>query len=1151
MTEIEIKTEQTDLPREALIRKALKDNDSFLLLLSERARNVCLNAHINTLEELEIFSQKRSFEEIRNCGVKTARELYDLLQIAESFFLLDDSTTSRNAQIEYSDLSNFQKKMLELELEVWRTKLSNGAISTLLKASRNAHIDLKLIFDLLQDPNKLHGIRGAGEKKIIELSNFLTKVAEHIHDILSYDIDELTLFLEGFKNKYNLSLKQYTELREKCASQSVDLIEICNDYLIENNAFLDDRKKHAFGIIFSPEGGPILQREVSEIARLFGVSKQTIRNDFEQVKINAKKTLSFLSDFIPYSTIANKQMDSYIELADLITDNPLKYNYLANDQATLHMLLYYTIPGSKFSKFDVFPSTRVIDLKKRLNQNIGFYLINNSQISAPKINSFVESILLKLEEQRSIKEQYSIKSNLQSMNEAELVLIRRIINFHLGLDLNRNDELSLDPNSFVKLGDLIESFLEELKEPQSLEEIYDGILNRFGKTSKSVDALRGTIINDNRFTYFRGGGTSKYGLTRWTTELDIKDGSITNIILEYLEQFDTPVHYYEVFKHVKEHRDVIRSNIYALIQMNASGRFKMFDGGFIGLAEKSYDDDYISLLHEISPSYSKAVFKYVQDKAFLDTRLVINLFSQKYNLFPIQIEYLLFLREEKGEIIIEGNKIKVASGFEETIPAFDDSNEEPHQDKVISTKLTHEELFSKVLEILKFEIKHDGNNPYKLQFRGIEIEIFVLNISSAYFTNKDVTRIQIPKHKEFQDNNLNNPIIPIGYDSENEVFVIWDPFDLAERLNDKENISLYSKTSIQQKAASNFFIRTINKESKHFIAFRQNYLPAILFQTGSFFKTDESNRVLIGELLTTEEIRQRFLSEGKSTDLLWHRNFCEYERQWFCFHQFESLKEYNDFLDSGEIVVRMDNSLIKREFLKLVITKKVHFFIKKNFDHSKGNNRTWEYVGKCKNILNIADLTSQNLHTSWKPQVLIEGINFDSNRPIISKPEAKPTFTAITQPKEKIVENYLDTNYTIEEIRQSILKILGSGETLTRREIKKELKWQDIRLQNRQLGAFLYRHMRDELDKTIDDRWYVVEGLKTKKDAANLSVDSLTCDANHHNLSSEELKKIETIFKSNPFLAFPTYKEIIEQKGINLTRKEIKANFEELTKLIV
>ena len=81
------------------------------------------------------------------------------------------------------------------------------------------------------------------------------------------------------------------------------------------------------------------------------------------------------------------------------------------------------------------------------------------------------------------------------------------------------------------------------------------------------------------------------------------------------------------------------------------------------------------------------------------------------------------------------------------------------------------------------------------------------NSPPAYFKNSpDVTRVQLPYSDHFSKIfKADIPFIILGYDVDTDTVVTWNPRKVKERLNAKSNVSLYSRSSLQEQVKDNEF----------------------------------------------------------------------------------------------------------------------------------------------------------------------------------------------------------------------------------------------------------------------------------------------------------------------------------------------------------
>jgi hypothetical protein len=115
-------------------------------------------------------------------------------------------------------------------------------------------------------------------------------------------------------------------------------------------------------------------------------------------------------------------------------------------------------------------------------------------------------------------------------------------------------------------------------------------------------------------------------------------------------------------------------------------------------------------------------------------------------------------------------------------------------------KIAASDLKDLIIKTLRSQsdIVIDDGNPFNIKIDNDEYLFFIKNISPAYFKhNSDITRVHIPSSKHFLNIKDDVPLIVIGYDETNDVIVVWDPRKIRTRLNNKSNVSLYSRLSLQ------------------------------------------------------------------------------------------------------------------------------------------------------------------------------------------------------------------------------------------------------------------------------------------------------------------------------------------------------------------
>ena len=334
----------------------------------------------------------------------------------------------------------------------------------------------------------------------------------------------------------------------------------------------------------------------------------------------------------------------------------------------------------------------------------------------------------------------------------------------------------------------------------------------------------------------------------------------------------------------------------------------------------------------------------------------------------------------------------------------------------------------------KFNVKDSKNNPFQIHNNKTKesIWIFLKNISPAYFENKDITRIQIAKTPAFVTLKNNNEIcIPIGFDAINNSYVVWNPWLFTQRINEKENISIYSRLEIQQQvkldmympfflssgekvyAVNEIFIsKFLSEIEKYFNDMSPEIIPAYSFENINNIISEKSTAIE-QEYKKAKEESDRILfvtnKEYKKTDIYtlldvpeeqrngkWDKGYCRHNNTHFIFANVgmagkgyennssdKSTYDYNNKFDSnGNFEWEAANgSKIDWPSIKELKKSKPFIFIRLPSTTPK----YWKYigVGKCLEFRNTTPV-----YFKWK----INGLKSDlkiKNQPSISLKELR------------------------------------------------------------------------------------------------------------------------------------------------------------------
>ena len=127
----------------------------------------------------------------------------------------------------------------------------------------------------------------------------------------------------------------------------------------------------------------------------------------------------------------------------------------------------------------------------------------------------------------------------------------------------------------------------------------------------------------------------------------------------------------------------------------------------------------------------------------------------------------------------------------------------------------------------EIDFKNENGNPFLIHFEKKSYYVFLKNISPAYYPQyPDITRIQLPFSTHFEKiSKSSSPFIILGYDSEYDTFSGWDPQSIKHRLNAKNNVSLFSRDSFQERLNINIFKEHNISNGDKVIVFSSKSLP--------------------------------------------------------------------------------------------------------------------------------------------------------------------------------------------------------------------------------------------------------------------------------------------------------------------------------------
>ncbi len=555
--------------------------------ISVRAFNVCEEIGLKTIRDVHIyFSKRNDFLEIRNCGIKTKKELHELNQ---TFFSEFQIVKQPSLFEEYNLETNIDWNIFIFLIETEFDKLSTRGKNALLeyfkgKFPTKEKIEKEIILKRLQ-PKKLRNI---GDNTIIELDYFIEFIINTYYKYLnnSFSLVEIELmkisselrinifessFLDDFKKGnfpiLTFALKNLKEILE---------LNDCEEFILKNYFFQLD-KKYNF----------------KEIGFLFNLSGERIRQIKEKALSKITK-FKKLKPFIKYS----KYSEEIIQNSMICIPENIKSISIKKEIDKIGPVLSTIILGQVFDEH-YWSFTSINKIKKpsfvyNLNkynahkEPKGAYLIKTKILSKIKAIKIFTTVLREICQRQNNEKLIPLTLFFKNdLHQEVLQLIEQLVKLEYGINLIEYN-IIIPRNTNFKVFELVLEALEKIGRPAHISEIAELINSKHSEASPTESSIKASIGKQKDiFIYF--GRSSTYGLKRWESQhKNIRGGTIRDIVEEFLNFNDEPCHLSAIADYVNKFRKTEGNHIITNLKMSAN-RFIFLEGSYIGLASKKYE----------------------------------------------------------------------------------------------------------------------------------------------------------------------------------------------------------------------------------------------------------------------------------------------------------------------------------------------------------------------------------------------------------------------------------------------------------------------------------------------------------------------------------------------------------------------------------
>ncbi|MDR3669012.1 MAG: hypothetical protein P4L35_19455 [Ignavibacteriaceae bacterium] len=629
------------------------------------AQNICMRNGLTTLGKLNsyYYENKNTFKGLRGCGIRVESELVELLN--KYFYQIKDvqnEVLSNKIVQTYKALTPFKKIALTHHIKYLLRTLSARALNG-LNQQFGSSLFTDLFNSILEAGFDFNSIRNIGEKTGNELNILRDKLILFVDFLKELDEKNLSkeytklILLSEFPNISDNSLHYIETIFD--ANGKIMLFKLIN-ILITESVIFKSNEKSVFNLTYKL--ADLSTKSPNEIAKELNLTKERIR----QLKINLENEVETYFEFILNLNkidINNYEIENQSQFI-VIDENKIKI-FNENEQVHYNIKFYSIILGLFLKASHSLLGSSVIFGKRKTKNARRFkkcYLIEKSIFEKFNFEKFLEDVYLKLNEKNSDSyslyfEGYLFDFFIGDRNKLFIPtrdICEQILFHEFDLIIDSNGFLLLERTTRKLAYEYAYEILNDSNRLMTVDEIYTSIIDKYGELEITSASVRASLQRDKEHFMFIG-RSSTYGLRKWEMEqINMKGGTIRDIVEEYLNSENEPKHIFEIMKVVSKYRETNEKNVLSNIKLEDNERFCFHEGGFIGIRGKLYSTEKLNFTKLTGSRFTRVFLRKFHNQKLQD---VIDFYVSKYNYKPVQLLYMLQKKEALGEIKIVNDLI--------------------------------------------------------------------------------------------------------------------------------------------------------------------------------------------------------------------------------------------------------------------------------------------------------------------------------------------------------------------------------------------------------------------------------------------------------------------------------------------------------------
>jgi len=608
------------------------ENSLYFTDLTQRALNVCAANKLSSLDAVvDYYKLNNNFLGLKNCGAKSNKELIDLCKET-----IKETYEEKLEIINIKNLSRLQRNIINDFINITLKNLSNrskNALVLILNNDFNIETIQSKVFE--NGDFKIESVRNVGYLTVVELNDYFKNIELFLKEVHKLTNEEE---LRKLKLKFYINRAFDLENLPESLLSTQSLFKIVN-FMIDGEILFQDAKTTVLKKYFT-----LYENNYDEKVKYLAIEGFT-RERVRQMRL---EILSDMSIKISLLSSLKEMMaeNSHIDFTQsfIIINNSLSQhiNQISDTNFSKQFITFVIghLLSSDFSIIGNQQDALLVKFSASKNRHNWKSLYLLEKRLSQKVN--IDSLFNDIDHRISLKIEETYKFNLKSyiakfssdLTFAEIEIlssfVEEILHEELGLFLDINDQIIFQRNTIKILPEYVEEILEELNKPSTLNEIFHALNEKHPNLTRSQTSLRGTCQRMDNLIYF--GRSSTYGLKKWEQQDDfIKGGTIKDMVLQFLETHNKPMHIFEILEYVNQYRDTNWKSILNNLIIDPTKSCKFYVQGFIGLKSKInlYDEEKYNLLPK---QLGKTIIFLVRAGTVNNETELINYISLKHNL---------------------------------------------------------------------------------------------------------------------------------------------------------------------------------------------------------------------------------------------------------------------------------------------------------------------------------------------------------------------------------------------------------------------------------------------------------------------------------------------------------------------------------------